>query len=87
MGDIKSAHEIAMEKVQKLEEVNEEERLKWKYVPEGERLAARYLEEECNLVDELGNYEEKAKKYVVEGASGVLAGNMTRPEWKMFIVS
>ncbi len=36
MGEeIKSAREIAMEKVEKLGEVTEEERLKWKYVPEG----------------------------------------------------
>ena len=41
MSDIKSAHEIAMEKVEKLGEVTDEERLKWKYVPEGEKLASR----------------------------------------------
>ena len=43
MGDIKSAREIAMEKVEKLEEATDEERLRWKYIPEGERLGARYL--------------------------------------------
>ena len=41
MGDIKSALEIAMEKVAKLGEATEEERLKWKHAPQGEELAAR----------------------------------------------
>ena len=45
MTDIKSAHEIAMEKVAKLGEATEEERLRWKYVPEGEKLAASYLKQ------------------------------------------
>ena len=62
MGDIKSAAEIAMEKVEKLGEATEEERLRWKYVPEGEKLAAKYLKEGYNLVAEMGQYEEKAAK-------------------------
>ncbi len=41
MGDIKSAREIAMEKVEKLGEATEEERLKWKHIPKGEELATR----------------------------------------------
>ena len=79
MGDIKSAREIAMEKVEELEGATEDERLRWKYVPEGERLAARYLKEECNLVAELSKYEEKATKYVVEGATEVLIRNINLP--------
>jgi len=43
MDEIKSAREIATEKVDKLGEVTDEERLRWKYTPEGEKLAARYL--------------------------------------------
>ena len=79
MNKIKSAHEIAMEKVEKLEKATEEERLKWKYAPEGEKLAARYLKEECNLVAELSQYEEKTRKYVVEGAAEILARNINLP--------
>ena len=79
MGDIKSAREIAMEKVAKLDEVTEEERLKWKYEPEGEKLAARYTREDCNLVTELSQYEEKAKKYVIGGIMGVLSRNIGIP--------
>ena len=79
MGDIKSALEIAMEKVEKLGQATEEERLRWKYVPEGEKLATIYLKEECNLVAELGKYEAQAAKYVVEGASEILIRNINLP--------
>ena len=79
MGDIKSAREIAMEKVAELGEATEEERLKWKYEPEGEMLAARYSSEDCNLVTELSRYEEKAKQYVVYGVIGILSRNINMP--------
>jgi len=80
MGDIKSALEIAMEKVAKLGEATEEERLKWKHAPQGEELAARYLKEDCNLVAELGQREEKIRRYIVEGASEVLIRNIGLPK-------
>ena len=79
MGDIKSAREIAMEKVEKLDEVTDEERLKWKYVPEGERLAAGYLKQDCNLVVELGKYEDKVRRYIVEGVGEILIRNIDLP--------
>lgn len=80
MDDIKSAREIAMEKVEKLDKATDEDRLKWKYVPEGEKLAARYLKEECNLVAELSHYEENARKYVKDGASDILVRNIALPK-------
>ncbi len=80
MGEIKSAREIAMEKVEKLGEPSDEERLKWKYVPEGEKLAARYIKISCNLVDELSQYEEKVKGYVIEGAGDILIRNIGLPK-------
>ena len=80
MGEeIKSALEIAMEKVDKLGEVTEQERLKWKYVPEGEKLAARYLKQNLNLLAELSQYEESARKYIIEGAQEILARNINLP--------
>ena len=80
MGEeIKSALEIAMEKVEKLGEVTEEERMKWKYVPEGEKLAARYLKQNLNLLSEMGKFEEKVKGYVIEGAQDVLVRNVELP--------
>jgi hypothetical protein len=77
---IKSAREIAMEKVAELGEVTEEERLRWKYVPEGEKLAARYLKQNINLATELGNYDEKVVGYVKEGASEILIRNINLPQ-------
>jgi len=80
MANIKSALEIAMEKVEKLEKPTDEERLKWKYVPEGEKLAARYLKQNLNLVAELSHYEEKILRYIKEGASEILIRNINLPK-------
>ena len=80
MGDIKSAREIAMEKIEELGAVTEEERLKWKYVPEGEKLAARYIKEDCNLVAELSHYEENARSHVIEGAGDIQIRTMDLPK-------
>jgi hypothetical protein len=80
MSDIKSAFEIAMEKVEKLDRATDEERLRWKYIPEGEKLATRYLKQELNLVVELGKYEENIKKYIIEGAGGILIRNIDLPK-------
>jgi len=80
MGDIKSASEIAMEKAEGLGKATDEERLKWEYVPEGERLAARYLKQDCNLVAELSQYEEKIKKYVIQGVADILIRNINLPK-------
>jgi hypothetical protein len=80
MGEeIKSALEIAMEKVEKLGGITEEERLKWKYVPEGEKLAAKYLKQNINLLAELSQYDEKARKCVIEGAQDILSRNISLP--------
>ena len=79
MGEIKSAHEIAMAKIGELGEATDEERLGWKYVPEGEQLAGKYLKKDCNLVAEIDRYEEKVKKYITRGAAGVLIRNIGLP--------
>ena len=80
MDDIKSALEIAMEKVEKLGEATEEERLRWKYIPEGETLAAKYLKQGGNLVAELNRFEDSVRKYVVEGAGDILVRNINLPK-------
>jgi putative protein kinase ArgK-like GTPase of G3E family len=80
MGDIKSAREIAMEKVAKLGEPTEEERLRWKYVPEGEKLAARYLKQNLNLTTELGHYEASVTPYIKEGATEILVRQINLPQ-------
>jgi hypothetical protein len=79
MGDIKSAREIAMEKIDKLGEPTEEERLEWKYLPEGEKLAARYLKNQAQLSTELSKFDKKALRYVAMGMSNVLIKNILLP--------
>jgi heme oxygenase len=80
MGDIRSAREIAMEKLENLDEVTEEERLEWKYVPEGEKLAAKYLKKDYDLAAELSRYEEKARRYALQGAGEILVRNIDLPK-------
>ena len=79
MGDIKSAREIAMEKIAKIGEPTEEERLEWKYLPEGEKLAARYLKQNADILAELGKFDKKATKYVIRGVNTVLIKNINLP--------
>ena len=78
--EIKSALEIAKEKIERLGEVTEEERRRWKYVPEGEKLAARYIKQDINLIVELGQYEEDAKKHIIEGATDIFIRNVNLPK-------
>lgn len=77
---IKSAREIAMEKVKNMGEATEEERLAWKYQPLGETLAYKYLTDDRNMLAELSQYQEKAKKYVTRGAAEVLIRNIGLPK-------
>ena len=78
--EIKSAREIAMEKIAEMGEASEEERLRWKYVPEGEKLAARYMKEDFNLMAELGKHEGNIAKHVRDGATEILVRNIGLPE-------
>ena len=79
MSDIKSAREIAMEKIEKIGTATEEERLGWKYQPEGEKLAARYLKHDAELSVELAKFDKNMAKYIIIGASDVLIKNITLP--------
>jgi hypothetical protein len=80
MADIKSAREIAMERVGQIEAATAEERLTWKYRPEGEQLAARYLKDDDNLIAGLGKYDDNVKPYVKAGAAEVLVRTITLPK-------
>jgi hypothetical protein len=79
MGEIKSAAEIAKEKLEKIGEPTEQERLKWKYGPEGEKLAALYLKEDTNLVNEAKKYDSEAKKIIIAGVNDILLRNISLP--------
>jgi hypothetical protein len=76
MGEIKSAYELAMERVERMGEATEEEKLRWKYQPEGEKLAALYLEEEINLASKLSEYDNNTKGIVVDTLLETLIANI-----------
>ncbi len=80
MADIRSAREIALEKVEKMEAPTEEERLTWKYSPEGEQIAIRYLKEDESLVAALSRFDEAVRKYIKAGAARILIENITLPK-------
>ncbi|MFH0847082.1 MAG: hypothetical protein V1894_03360 [Chloroflexota bacterium] len=80
MSDIKSAWEIAQEKLAQIGAPTPEERLEWKYVPEGEKLAAKFLKDDVNLEAELNKYaDDNVRKYVARGLAGVLIKNIDLP--------
>ncbi len=79
MGEIKTAAEIAREKLEKIGEPTEQERLKWKYGPEGEKLAALYLKEDTNLINEVKKFDDKAKKFVIASVNDILLRNISLP--------
>ena len=81
MGDkvIKSAFELAMEKVDKMGESTEDERTEWKYVPEGEKLGVRYIKEDFDLTGALNGFSGNARKYVTQGVNEVLIRNIGMP--------
>lgn len=77
--EVKSAFEIAMEKVNEVGESTKEERLEWEYVPQGEQLGAKYIKEEFDLFSSLNQFSGDARKYVIKGAAGVLTRNIVLP--------
>lgn len=85
MADIKSASEIAKQKLTSIGEATEEERLRWKYAPKGEKLAVRYLEKKLDFTTELAKYEKTTKKYVMAGVESVLIANIDLPRNKTII--
>ncbi len=80
MDEMKSAFERAMERAESLGKASDDDLKKWKHTPEGEKLAAVYLREECDLTAELNKYDDKARRYVAEGAQEVFLRNIDLPK-------
>jgi hypothetical protein len=82
MGEIKSAWEKAMEKVEKLGKLTADEIKLFECVPVGNKLAARYLQEsDFNLDAELTKYKGTGlRKYVAQGAQEILLNNVVLPQ-------
>lgn len=77
--EVKSAFEIAMEKLNEVGESTAEERLEWEYVPQGEQLAAKYIKEDLDLFTTLNQFSGDARKFVIKGITGVLIQNIGLP--------
>jgi uncharacterized protein YbjQ (UPF0145 family) len=80
MADVRSAYEIAVEKIRDIEPATVEERLKWKFIPKGEELAGKYLKDDVNLMTELSKYNDEERKYVAQGISAILIRNIDLPK-------
>lgn len=82
MGEMKSAREKAMEKVEKLGKLTEDEIKRFECVPVGNKLASRYLQEDdFNLDAELTKYKGTGlRKYVAQGAQEIFLHNIILPQ-------
>ena len=82
MSEMKSAWEKAMEKVEKLGKLSEEELKQLEYHPVGNKLAAKYLQEtDYNLDVELTKYKGTGvRKYVLQGAQEIFLRNILLPK-------
>lgn len=79
MGEIKSAFEKAMEKVQQLSAPTKEEKLTWEGVPEGRRLAAEHLRGRLSLAEALDKCDRTLRPYVLRGIIEILTANIQLP--------
>ena len=81
MGEMKSAWEKAMEKVERLGKPTDEELKQMEHIPTGNKLAARYLsEDDYDLDAELTKYKGTGiRKYVMQGAEEIFLRNITLP--------
>jgi len=81
MGEIKSAFEKAMEKVEKMGKPSEDELKRLQNLPAGNALAAKYLnDDKFNLDAELMKYKGSGdRKYIIDGAMEIFLRNVTLP--------
>ncbi len=81
MGEMKSAYEKAMEKIEKLGKPSPEEIGELEYVPKGNLIAARYLKgEDIELVEGINRFEQKVRKYIHRGVEEILLENIALPQ-------
>ena len=77
MGEVKSAFERAMEKVEKVGKVSPEELKRMEYVPQGDAIAGRHLRGELtDLRAEFSRHDTEVRRNLVEGALETLIRNI-----------
>jgi hypothetical protein len=81
MGDIKSALEKAMEKVEQLGKPSEEELRRLEHIPTGNTIAAKYLnDEKYDLDAQITKYKGSGiRQYIVQGAMETFLRNIRLP--------
>ena len=80
MGDIRSAREIAMDKIKEIEEVTPEDRMRWKLIPEGEKLAQQYLNQKLDLEATLKERTSMEAEYLKRGIIPLLISAIDLPK-------
>jgi hypothetical protein len=82
VSEMKSAREKAMEKVEKLGKLTEDEVKRFECVPVGNKLASRYLQDaDFNLDAELTKYKGTGlRKYIAQGAQEIFLHNIILPQ-------
>lgn len=77
---IKNAQEIIQERLARLGEASEDDKLRWKYIPEGRTLGVKYLSENnIDLTSEMLKFTPDAIKYVSKGLEEVLLSSISLP--------
>ncbi len=80
MDRIKSAYELAMEKVEGLKAPTADQRLEWEAVPKGQKLAAAHMKGQEGLAKGLAEASEAERRHVLRGAIDVLIANLQLPK-------
>jgi hypothetical protein len=81
MGEIKSAWEKAMEKVEQLGKPSEDELKRLEHIPTGNSLAGKYLfDEKYDLDKEFSGYKGSGiRQYILQGIMEILLRNISLP--------
>ena len=81
MGEIKTAWEKAMEKVEKMGKATDEELRRMEHIPAGNAIAAKFINEDnYDFETQLTKYKGSGiRQYVIEGAMEVFLRNITLP--------
>jgi len=80
LDKIKSAYEIAMERVKKIKDIPQDEIDKMEYIPKGKSIGALFLRDKnLDLLSEINKYPEKYREYIIEGIQESLLQNIHLP--------
>lgn len=80
---IKSAYEVALERIKQRKEVPQAEIDRMDYEPVGKTIAAAFLrEKDYDLLAEIKRYPQQYREYIIEGVQQTLFNNILPPKDK-----